>query len=178
MIKKIVILLICCMFAEECLAKKGVNIFAYSRPAPQTGIYDSSGLSVALQDFKGQFVLLMFWSRYCAPCIRELDDINEFVKITQSNGIKVLLVSQAEEWTGVGEQKMLLKKYKAENIDFYTDRKGELASDFGIFSFPHTVLVDQYGEEIGRISGSVDWDDEDVIEYIYKLKAERIKNNE
>ena len=178
MIKKVLALLIFCLCAGECFAKKGINIFAYSRPAPQTAIYNSSGLQSKLQDFEGQFILVMFWSRYCAPCIRELDDINDFVKITRDNNIKVLLVSQAEEWTGVGEQRMLLKKYKAEDIDFYIDKKGALAGDFGVFSFPHTVLVDQYGEEIGRISGSVDWDDEDVVEYIYKLKAKRVKTNE
>ena len=50
--------------------------------------------------------------------------------------------------------------------------------DFGVFSYPHTVMVDQSGEEIGRISGSVDWDDDDVIEYIYKLKAKYGQGND
>ena len=31
------------------------------------------------------------------------------------------------------------------------------------------------GKEIGRIRGAADWDDEDVIEYIYKIKAQQNK---
>ena len=115
---------------------------------------------------------MMFWSRYCAPCIKELDDINEFVLKTRNNGIKVLLVSKDDEWTDVTEQRELLKKYKAPDVDLYTDKDGKLSGDFGIFSSPHTVLVNTKSEEIGRIRGSVDWGDDDVIEYIYKIKAQ------
>ena len=47
-----------------------------------------------------------------------------------------------------------------------------LAEDLGIFTSPNTVLINRKGEEIGRIRGSIDWDDDDVIEYIYKIKAQ------
>lgn len=172
MIKKILIIILFCIYSDMTMAKSGINIFAYSRPAPQSAIYNSEGVKVHLQDLKGDFVLVMFWSRYCAPCIKELDEINSFVNKTKSNGVKVLLVSNDEEWTDVGEQKQLLHKYGAVDINFYTDKNGKLADDFGIFSYPHTVLINKTGEEIGRISGTVDWDDDDVVEYIYKLKAQ------
>ena len=56
-------------------------------------------------------------------------------------------------------------------INFYSDRKSALSNSFGIFTSPHTVLIDKNSMEIGRIRGSVDWDDDDVIEYIYNLSS-------
>ena len=172
MIKRILFLCLMLFWSSLAAARGGLNIFAYPREAPQTPIYTPAGQAVRLADFKGDFLLVMFWSRYCAPCIKELDDINNFVVKTRDNGIKVLLVSKDDEWTSVTEQKELLQKYKAPDVDFYTDKDGKLSGDFGIFSSPHTVLVNTKSEEIGRIRGSADWGDEDVVEYIYKIKAQ------
>lgn len=55
---------------------------------------------------------------------------------------------------------------------FYVDKKGDLSADLGIFTSPNTVLINRHGKEIGRIRGSVEWDDDEVIEYIYKIKAQ------
>ena len=172
MIKKILITGLLLMWSGLAAAKSGLNIFAYPREAPQTPVYTPGGQALRLTDFKGDFLLVMFWSRHCAPCIRELDEINTFVKKTRDNGIKVMLVSKDDEWSSAAEQRELLNKYEAPDVDFYTDKEGKLAGDFGIFSSPHTVLINKSGEEIGRISGSADWGDDDVIEYIYKIKAQ------
>ena len=172
MAKKILLIVLFLLNFSLVEAKSGINIFAYSRPAPQSPIYNPEGLALRLEDFKGEFVLVMFWSRYCAPCIKELDEINTFVNKTKNDNIKVLLVSNSEEWSGSAEQYQLLQKYRASDIDFYTDKQGSLAGDFGVFSYPHTVLVNKSGEEIGRISGTVDWDEDEVVEYIYKIKAQ------
>ena len=173
MIKKILFTFMFLIDSDVALAKGGINIFAYSRPAPQTKIYGANEIPVQLTSFNGNFVLVMFWSRHCAPCIKELDEINTFVNKTKNNGVKVLLVSNSEEWKGLAEQRQFLQKYGATGVDFYIDKGGKLAGDFGVFSYPHTVLVNQYGEEIGRISGTADWEEDDVVDYIYKLKAQQ-----
>ena len=160
------------IFSTAVEAKRGLNLFAYAREAPATEFYGSDGSKHKISDYKGDFVLMIFWSRTCVPCIKELDNLNTFVKKTQNDGIKVILISKADEWADSNQQRAFLNKYKAPDLDFYLDEKGKLTEDFGIFASPHTVLINKSGEEIGRIRGSVEWDDEDVIEYIYKLKAQ------
>ncbi len=171
MLLKILPTVLALLFCFDANAKSGPNIFAYSRPAPQTPVYDKYGQKTSLEDFKGEMVLAVFWSRHCVPCIKELDNLNSFVNQIKDSGIRVLIISPEEEWTTAFEQKELLNKYGAPDLDYYTDKDGKLAGDFGIFSSPHTVLVNQLGEEFGRISGVVDWDDEDFIEYVYQLKV-------
>lgn len=152
-------------------AEDGVNIYPKPRAVPEHKIMHQSGSRFKLSDFKGDFVVAVFWSRDCGPCLKELKSLNGFHNAVKSNGVKLLLISPSKEWRSVTEQKRFLKKYGAPDVDFYVDERGELASDFGIFTSPHTVLINKKGEEIGRIRGSARWDDENVIEYIYKLKA-------
>ena len=172
MLKKVLLIVFCLFFSLNEEAKKGTNIFAYSRPVPETGVYNRYGQKTALTDYRGDFILAVFWSRYCVPCIKELDNLNNFVNQTKDNGVRVMIISKDDEWISSHEQSELLAKYGASDLDFYIDKGGKLAGDFGIFASPHTVLINRKGEEFGRISGSLDWDDDDVIEEIYKLKAQ------
>lgn len=173
MLKKVIfVLLLTILISSEALAKSGLNLFAYPRAVPNTEIYDPLGKKVKLTDYKGEFVILVLWSKHCMPCIRELDNLNEFVNKTKDNGIKVLLLSSEKDWKSVDEQRQLLTKYGATDIDFFIDKDTKLIEDFGVFSYPHTVLINKNSEEIGRIRGAVEWDDEDVIEEIYKIKAQ------
>ncbi len=159
--------------AHALAAEKGVNIYAYPRELPSQVVYNEYGKKIKIADFSKDFLMIVFWSRYCVPCIKELKSLNAFAAKTKNDGIKVILVSEKKEWPGgFEEQKNFLLKYGANELDFYIDDKGNLAAAFGIFSSPVTVLVSRQSKEIGRIRGSADWDEDDVIEYIYQIKAE------
>ena len=171
MIKKIILIILFVFFISTAFAKSGVNIFSYPRNVPNTKIFNQYGQSIELKDFKGNFLIVIFWSKTCIPCIREIDEINEFVNKTKGTGIKLITVSPEKEWIYPEEQKSFLKRYGGKDIEFYSDRKSALANGFGIFSSPHTVLISPDSMEIGRIRGAVDWADSNVIEYMYKLKS-------
>lgn len=151
-------------------AEAKVNLFAYSRPAPDTEFYYQDGTKHTLAEFKGEFVIALFWSKKCTPCVRELKSLDSFYKKIKGTGVKVVMISPKNEWLTNIEQHEFLKKYKANNIDFYTYENGDLAADFGIFSYPHSVLINQEGEEIGRIRGQMDWDSDKVLKYILDLR--------
>ena len=172
MLKKIIFTILFVLFISPVYAKNGVNIFTYPREVPNIKIFDQYGKAFSLKDFNNKFLIVVFWSKSCVPCIREIDDINEFIKKTHGSDLKLIMVSSEKEWLSPEEQKTFLKRYHGEDIEFYTDRKSSLANNFGIFTSPHTVLINKNSLEIGRIRGSVDWDDDDVIEYMYRLNAE------
>lgn len=147
-----------------------VNIFAESRDVPKRLIIHESGKAYSLSDFKGEFVVAVFWSKTCGPCLKEMADLNTFYKNALPQGIRLILISPKSEWKSSVEQRLFLKKLKAPNLEFYTDKKGKLAGDFGIFSTPHTVLIDENSQEIGRIRGTAKWADKRVLNYIKSLK--------
>ena len=158
-----------CTLPGYAAKESAVNIFAASRDVPSRQIIHESGKKYALSDFNGQFVVAVFWSRNCGPCIKELKDLNTFYNKALSQNIRVILVSPASEWHSSVEQRLFLKKYGAADIEFYTDKKGNLAADFGIFTSPHTVLIDENSQEIGRIRGKAKWADKRMLAYIKSL---------
>ena len=165
------------LFAFLCLAsfsveakRDAVNIFAEARDVPKRQIVHESGKAYRLCDFKGEFVVAVFWSKTCGPCIKELKDLNTFYQNALPENIRLILISPKSEWKSSLEQRLFLKKFGAPNVEFYTDKKGKLASDFGIFTSPHTVLINEDAQEIGRIRGTAKWADKRVLEYIKGLK--------
>ena len=119
MTKKILTILFLMLLATNSWAKGGVNIFAYPRKVPESPIYNQYGKSFNLEDFQGNFLLIVFWSKTCIPCLREMEDLSKFAKKVAGNGIQILLVSPAEDWQTAEEQRTFLRRYKGEDLDFY-----------------------------------------------------------
>lgn len=152
-----------------------VNIFDEPQDLPDRKIFhrEEQGKAAKLSEFDGNFVIAIFWSRYCTPCIQELEKISAFQKKVKDTNIKVVMISPASEWISDVEQQNFLDRFHAGDLDFYVDRKGDLSADLGIFTSPNTVLVNTKGQEIGRIRGAVEWDKDAMVEYIYNIKAKQ-----
>ncbi len=170
---KILITAVALLVATGVCAKERANIYARARNVPNKELFDENGSKIKLNDFEGDFVIAIFWSRYCAPCVRELKSLSKFVEKTRNDGVRVIMISPKSEWAGsFVDQRNFLHKFEADNLDAYFDEKEAVASALGIFSSPVSVLISREGKEIGRIRGSMKWDKPDNIEYIYKIKAE------
>ena len=70
-------------------SEKGVNIYGAARDVPSKAVYGEAGNRVRMDDFKGDFVLAVFWSRYCVPFIRENESLKEFPRQTKNDHIQV-----------------------------------------------------------------------------------------
>ena len=169
--------LITLLFFQAEAKENAVNIFQASRDVPLRKIKHENGTTYNLKDFNGQFVVAVFWSKSCGPCIKELEGLNTFYKNAKPENIRLILISKDSEWHSAVEQRLFLKKYKAPDVEFYTDLKGDLAGDFGIFTSPHTVLINENSQEIGRINGRAKWGDPRVLDYIKKIREEN-KNSD
>lgn len=171
MLREFFILVLCFFIVFSVQAKENINIFAYSRPTPESKIYDINNKQVSLQDYKGKFLIVIFWSKTCIPCIKELKKIREFEKKTSDTGISVILVSPHKDWISEEEHRFFVDKFGGGGLKLHTDKSSSLANDFGIFTSPHAVLINADSMEIGRIRGFCDWNDDDFIERIYKIKS-------
>ena len=135
--KYILIFLSAFLFSLSVSARdKAVNIYEVPRNMPQREIFNEFGHKIKLDSFKGEFVLLMVWSRNCTPCVKELKNINGFVNKTREDKIRVVMLSPNTEWNTLEEQRYFVNKFGGSDLELYTDKDGKLAEDLGIFTSP------------------------------------------
>lgn len=157
-----------CVFCTSVQAK--INMFPQPRYLPALNFYGDSGRAYKLQDFKADMLMAMVWSKKCGPCIGDLKYLNNFAKQVAGSGIQVILISPEKEWKNAAERREFLKRVGAPNLVSYLDRKANFADGMGIQVTPTVILVNRNGEEAGQITGSVKWDDPEVIDYMLQLK--------
>ncbi len=148
-----------------------INIFPQARYIPELSFYGDSGNAYKLKDFhQNELLMVVLWSRSCGPCINDMKKLDKFAQKVKDKGIQVILISPEKEFRTVDERHNFLKKIGAPHLISYVDRKSNFVNGMGIFVTPAVILVNQDNEEAGQITGGVDWDDNDVIEYMLKLK--------
>jgi len=157
------------------VAEAKINMFPEPRYIPPLNFYGDSGKAYKLTDFKEDLLMAMVWSKSCGPCLEDMRYLNSFAKKTADKGIKVILISPEKEWRTIDERRNFLRKIGAPNLVSYLDKKATFRDGMGIMVTPTVILVNKAGEEAGQITGAVRWDDEEVIEYMVKLKDDLLQ---
>lgn len=157
-----------CLFAFPALAKT-IDIYETPQALPEHVLKNEQGENIKLGDFKGKFVIAVFWSRNCAVCVRDLDILDDFSKKTEEHDIKIIPISPESDWGSLKELKKFLTKYKAPDLDIYT-ANDNLTADFKITTTPYQILINPKSQEIGRIRGNINWDKPELLNYFLSLK--------
>lgn len=172
-LRVILLLMFFILPTAEAIAK--INVFPKPRYIPALSFYGDSGKAYKLSDFNDDMLIAVVWSKKCGPCIADLKHLNKFAKKVEKQGIKVILISPESEWKTVDERRMFLLRVGGGGLISYLDRKANFRDGMGLRVTPTAILVNRNHEEVGQITGSVEWDDEDVMEYIVNLKNESLK---
>ena len=119
-------------------------------PAPDFELPDLSGQPHTLQDFRGQVVLLNFWSAEC-PHAARVD--GELLNDLRRWGSRVAMISSA---SNVNEPTELISRVANErNLPLVLhDTQGKVADLYAAQTTPHLFLIDQSG--ILRYQGAYD----------------------
>ncbi|MDF3412839.1 TlpA family protein disulfide reductase [Sulfitobacter sp. M57] len=110
----------------------------------------------SLADYRGKYVLVNFWATWCAPCRKEMPQLNALQKEFGGDHFEVLTIA-----AGRNSPAGISKFFKEAGIDSlprHQDPKQALASQMGVFGLPITVLIDPKGREIARLRGDAKWD--------------------
>lgn len=114
------------------------------RPAPDlTFQLVATGEEQRLADYRGQVVLLNLWATWCAPCLEELPDLNQFHEAFSPRGVAVLTISD--------EPRKVLQSfeeaYSVQTISGYLPEGATWPAPFDRVedSVPTTFIIDQQG---------------------------------
>ena len=136
---------------------------------PDAAFVDGNGRQVRISDFRGKFVVLNMWAKWCPPCINELPALARAqAKLPHDRIVVVAVDLENNEPAEVLE---FLRAHGAGDLTAYVDRDLALMKSFKAYGLPLTVVIDPEGREVARAFGPEDWDGPDALAYLRKLIA-------
>lgn len=114
-----------------------------------------SGSDMALEDFRGKPVLLVFWATWCGPCKEELPAIEE---LHRRIGDKVAVLSLVNEAPPIVIDFLRTQEQRGNPLTFpvLMDGSGRIHVAYGARNIPYTVLVGRDGVVKDSFVGAVD----------------------
>ncbi len=154
--------------ARACRAPEGAFVQFEAadppRPVAALAIVDDAGRSRNLAEFRGNGVVLNLWATWCAPCVREMPQLDHLKALLAGDGIRVLALSVDR-----GGVPLIRKFYDVNgirNLEVLIDADGAVLRDLRIRGLPTTVLIDAEGREVGRALGAAEWDSPTVTAFL------------
>lgn len=132
------------------LNQEFIKRFSFKK-MPEFNITDVNGINYDNESLKGKKVVLNFWFAKCAPCIKEIPELNRLVK-KYSNNSNVVFI--AITFDNQDTNKVFLNKteFKYNQV---VDQK-ELIRKMGVVNYPTNMVIDEEGKIIFIQSGYVD----------------------
>lgn len=105
-------------------------------------LYDSEGNLHHLSEFKGQYILLDFWSMGCGPCVQSIPEMEEVTAIYKDKLAVVSISGDSKEnWKKfISEKSMTGNQWN----ELKNGRTG-LAARYKVVGIPHYVLISPEG---------------------------------
>ena len=117
------------------------------------------GSDVTLADFKGKTVLLNLWATWCAPCRKEMPDLDELQAELGGDDFEVVTVSLDRK--APGKARAFFDEIEVKDLTLYYDRGMKLfpalRSRGMAFGMPTTLVIDGDGCSLGHMSGPAAW---------------------
>jgi thiol-disulfide isomerase/thioredoxin len=134
------------------------------RALPDIGFTDSEGRPMRLSSFRGKAILLNIWATWCSPCRDEMPALNRLQSSLAGPDFEVVALSIDR-----GELSAIKAFYLQAGIGqlrIYRDQSGAAMTDLGVTAIPTTLLIDRYGNELGRTIGPAAWDRPALVQII------------
>ena len=119
---------------------------------------------VNLDDFKGKLLMLNFWATWCAPCKEEMPSLDDLQSNIKLNNLKIFPINIGQE--DVSKSKIFFKELNIKNLNIYFDAPITLAKKFSLRGVPTTIIFNKEGKEFARIIGSINFGDEEFINWL------------
>ena len=131
---------------------------------PEFTFLRDDGSETSLAEWRGKVVLLNLWATWCAPCRKEMPDLDRLQ--AELGGDDFDLVALSIDRTGLDKPREFLKEIGIEHLKLYNNSSGKLAASLKAFGMPTTLLINRDGEEIGRLVGPAEWGSQDAVDLV------------
>ncbi len=132
--------------------------------APDFKLESLDGTTVKLSELRDKNVIVNFWATWCGYCVMEMPDLQKLQE-AHKDDLLVLAIN-------VVESKDVVQSFIEENgldINVVLDEDMNVASTYGIRSFPTTISINKKGEAIQGYTGMLTYEQ---MEQLYSFFEE------
>ena len=128
---------------------------------------DDADEEINIQNLDSKLIILNFWATWCEPCKEEMPSLNRLQANQKLKNLKIYPINIGKE--NLKKVKSFFTELDINNLEPYFDNPSTLAKTFSVRGLPTTILLNSKGEEFARIIGSINFDDENFINWLKNL---------
>jgi thiol-disulfide isomerase/thioredoxin len=128
---------------------------------PYAAALFGTGERVAVDELRGDAVLLAGWATWCVPCERELPELDAFAA-TADPDLRIIAVNVDNASVGDDAVAAMTDRL-AVSLPVWRDPEGVLLTHFGGVMMPFSVLLDRDGVPVRTWTGAIDVDHDDFL---------------
>lgn len=122
--------------------------------APSFSLPDSLGAKHSIEDFRGSYVLIDFWASWCAPCRKEIPNLEKVFEAYKDKGLKMISIScdkKEKDWMGA------LKKEAMPWLQVRDD-ESTVGDSYNVLFIPQIMLISPEGVILAKsLRGELLW---------------------
>ena len=151
-------------FASEDPNLKNLVINEKLKKYDELTFLDKNDNQIAINDYKGNLVLLNFWATWCAPCKEEMPSLDKLQKNQNLKNLKIFPINVGRE--NLEKSLKFFENLNIKNLNIYFDAPVTLAKKLQLRGIPTTLLINKDGFEFARIIGSIDFENESFLKWL------------
>ena len=128
---------------------------------------DDEDEEINIQNLDSKLIILNFWATWCEPCKEEMPSLNRLQANQNLKNLKIYPINIGKE--NLKKVKSFFTELDINNLEPYFDNPSTLAKTFSLRGLPTTIILNSKGEEFARIIGSINFDDENFINWLKNL---------
>jgi len=129
-------------------------------------LYDTDSISYALNNYRGNLVLVHFWADWCSHCRQEFPKIQSAYEKLKTQGFEILAVNAGQSREHVLEIKMTYSL----TFPLLVDEEAKTAEVYGVTGLPTSFFIDGTGKIREKHIGWLE--EEQIIDIFKKLQEE------
>ena len=128
---------------------------------------DDADEEINIKNLDSKLIILNFWATWCEPCKEEMPSLNRLQANQKLKNLKIYPINIGKE--NLNKVKSFFNELDINNLDPYFDNPSTLAKTFSLRGLPTTIFLNSEREEFARIIGSINFDDENFINWLKNL---------
>lgn len=115
----------------------------------------ATGAAVSSGELRGQTTLLATFATWCAPCERELPELEAALPDIEAAGVRVIAVNVDAAGVPASEVEAMIGRL-APSVEVWRDDRSEILAAYGATFMPYSVVIDADGDVVRDWNGSLD----------------------